>query len=190
MSEQPDWRWCRKCQGLFFAGNPDQGVCPADQHAHDPSQSGYYAVFFDDVSLPTQRGWLPTQRGWRWCRKCQGLFFAGGATQGVCPVGTTLLVESPHDGTQSAHYAVFVGDGFSLPSPNWPPQIGQAGWKWCHNCQSMFFAGNPSQGACPAAPAAEPATDDHAAGDIIPVIAGPHDGSRSEPYTMPWDVVA
>jgi hypothetical protein len=27
------------------------------------------------------------QANWRWCNKCQGLFFAGGATKGVCPKG-------------------------------------------------------------------------------------------------------
>jgi hypothetical protein len=27
-----------------------------------------------------------SQNGWRWCRQCQGLWFAGNRTGGVCPV--------------------------------------------------------------------------------------------------------
>ena len=40
-----------------------------------------------------------TQNGWRWCYKCQGFFFAGNPSQGVCPVGGS------HDASQSANYA-------------------------------------------------------------------------------------
>jgi len=28
---------------------------------------------------------LASQNGWRWCRQCQGLWFAGNRTGGVCP---------------------------------------------------------------------------------------------------------
>jgi hypothetical protein len=35
---QENWRWCNKCQGLFFAGGPNKGVCPAGgEHSHDGS---------------------------------------------------------------------------------------------------------------------------------------------------------
>jgi hypothetical protein len=35
---QANWRWCKKCQGLFFAGNPSKGVCPAGgEHTLDGS---------------------------------------------------------------------------------------------------------------------------------------------------------
>ena len=171
MSGQTGWRWCHKCQGLFFAGNPDQGVCPADQQAHESNQSGKYAVFFDDVSLPFEAGW-------RRCRKCEGLFFTG-IDNGVCPAGTTILVESPHDLSQSGQYVGFLGDG-SLPGiPS--IQIGQGGWKRCTNCQVLFFGGNPSQGACPAAE-----TVGAAHGGGAPVIAGPHEAGP-EGYAVPWD---
>lgn len=26
---QENWRWCKKCEGLFFDGRPTKGVCPA-----------------------------------------------------------------------------------------------------------------------------------------------------------------
>jgi hypothetical protein len=32
-SEQDNWRWCNKCQGLAFAGNPSPGL-PAQLVEH------------------------------------------------------------------------------------------------------------------------------------------------------------
>jgi hypothetical protein len=52
MSTQNGWRWCHKCQGFFFAGNPSQGACPADHQAHDASQSAHYAAVVGDGILP------------------------------------------------------------------------------------------------------------------------------------------
>ncbi len=75
---QPGWRWCRKCQGLFYSLNPIS-VCP-DGVAHDPSGSGPYSLQIGD-SVPG------TQGKWRWCTQCQGLFYTEGASQGVCPAG-------------------------------------------------------------------------------------------------------
>jgi hypothetical protein len=49
---QNDWRWCYKCEGFFFAGNPSQGVCPADGNAHDASQSGKYKLVFEPPPVP------------------------------------------------------------------------------------------------------------------------------------------
>jgi hypothetical protein len=51
MSTQNGWRWCHKCQGFFFAGNPSQGVCPAGG-SHDASQSAHYAALSGEGILP------------------------------------------------------------------------------------------------------------------------------------------
>ena len=40
---QDNWRWCNKCQGLTFGGNPAPGVCPAGG-THDHAGSGNYAL--------------------------------------------------------------------------------------------------------------------------------------------------
>jgi len=45
-SQQRGWRWCSKCQGLFYAGN-NAGVCPAGD-GHDGSGSGSYVVTLGD----------------------------------------------------------------------------------------------------------------------------------------------
>ena len=74
---QRNWRWCSKCQGLWFGGNP-AGPCPAGGK-HVKTGSGNY-------TLATNPG--AGQANWRWCGKCQGLQF-GGNPAGPCPAGGT-----------------------------------------------------------------------------------------------------
>jgi hypothetical protein len=155
MGFQEKWRFCHKCQGLFFSGNPSQGVCPADNQPHDASQSGKYVITFGESVAATPAGTNQfassgQQGGWRFCHKCQGMFFSGNPSQGQCPADTIPVIERtlggphhrPHDASQSGHYAIFFDDGFST--------VGQQKWCFCHKCQGMFFSGNPSQGTCPA----------------------------------------
>jgi hypothetical protein len=41
-SVQGDWKWCHKCQGLYFIDRPNtKSVCPAGG-AHDDQGSGNY----------------------------------------------------------------------------------------------------------------------------------------------------
>jgi hypothetical protein len=118
MPQQSNWQFCKKCEGLFFAGN-NLGVCPAGG-THDDSASGGY-VLSDDLVSGGQSDWLL-------CSQCQGLFFAGN-NLGVCPT---------HSDTGSRDYAL--------------PQLagsGQPGWKFCSKCQGLFFAEN-NLGICPA----------------------------------------
>jgi hypothetical protein len=101
---QAGWHWCGKCQGLFFAGtNPltSGGRCPAGDF-HDDSGSGEYTMMHQALGVG--------QTGWHWCRKCEGLFFAGTnpfASTGRCPAG------SFHDDTDSGEYSLV----------NWLPQL-------------------------------------------------------------------
>jgi hypothetical protein len=55
---QAAWRWCQKCQGLFFSGNPDQGACPAGA-GHDATRSGAYSMRFDPNPPPPKPASLP-----------------------------------------------------------------------------------------------------------------------------------
>ena len=121
---QRNWRWCHKCQGLFFAGNPGP-VCPAGG-AHDQTGSANYRLVQNSPLYPGQSNW-------RWCHKCQGLFFAGHPGS-VCPAG------GAHDRTGSGDY--------SLIHQN-PLAPGQHGWRWCHKCQGLFFGANAGS-VCPA----------------------------------------
>ncbi len=128
MATQSNWRWCHKCQGMYFAGNPSQGVCPKDHQAHDHTGSGNYSLV---QNTPTD----PGQKNWRWCHKCQGLFFAGHTTKGKCPAGAA------HDSAGSGDYSLVQ---------NTPAAPGQQDWRWCPICEGLYFAGNsPSRGVCP-----------------------------------------
>lgn len=42
---QSGWRWCKKCEGLWFAagGAERKGKCPAGD-GHDDADSGQYAL--------------------------------------------------------------------------------------------------------------------------------------------------
>jgi hypothetical protein len=97
MPTQYNWRWCRKCQGLAFAGNGGGGVCPAGgKHVHIGSWN--YNLQQDSPSAVGQCNW-------RWCQKCQGLAFAGSpadpAYPKTCPAG------GKHDHTISSNYCLF-----------------------------------------------------------------------------------
>jgi hypothetical protein len=105
---QAGWRWCLKCQGLFFGLNQAQSVCPAGG-THDGSQSGNY-------SLRTNQTVIAADAQWRWCQKCQGNYHSGpsNSVAGTCPAGAA------HDGSQSAIYAMHLTDRavFTLSDPD------------------------------------------------------------------------
>ena len=121
--EQANWRWCRKCDGMFFGGNPGS-VCPAGG-SHDASASGNYSLVHN---TPSARG----QANWRWCSKCQGLFF-GGNSGSRCPAG------GAHTAAGSGNYTLTQNARLIL----------QDHWRWCRNCQGLFFGGNAGSD-CPA----------------------------------------
>ncbi len=126
--DQPNWKWCNKCQALTFAGNASQGPCPAGGN-HTHVGSGNYVVAFNTGKGPGGQG------DWKWCNKCQGLTFAGNPSPGPCPAGGN------HTHVGSGNYVVVqnVATGDTQPD-----------WRWCHKCQGLTFAGNPTPGKCPA----------------------------------------
>jgi hypothetical protein len=128
-ASQNGWRWCRQCQGLWFAGNPTLGVCPAR------GTIGHDYIFSGDYTLPkaSDDNWgTGGQFGWDWCNRCAGLWYGRNNTS-ACPAG------GGHDGTGSGGYALDVNSGG-----------GQANWRWCQQCQGLWFGGNGTAGVCPA----------------------------------------
>ncbi|GAB2678615.1 hypothetical protein [Nocardia goodfellowii] len=113
---QSGWRWCERCQGLWFQGINQVGVrsvCPSPQFSglpdHVPFGSGFYRL--EDV---THRDGPGGDDKWRWCRKCSGLFNvgddAGGA--GRCPAD-----RQRHDIIGSGRYVLRISTSTRLPSP-------------------------------------------------------------------------
>ncbi|MBB3094321.1 uncharacterized protein YkwD [Actinoplanes campanulatus] len=71
---QPDWRFCGKCNGMFFSGRDgtyyrQNQRCPASG-LHEPM--GFNFVLPHDVP-----GSATAQPDWRFCGKCNGMFFSG-----------------------------------------------------------------------------------------------------------------
>jgi len=67
---QGNWRWCTKCQGLFFNGQ-SRGVCP-NGSVHQVGGVYHY-------TLQTQFG-----GDWKRCGFCEALFYSKGTSR--CPV--------------------------------------------------------------------------------------------------------
>jgi hypothetical protein len=126
MDVESNWRWCYRCQGMFFGGNATFGACPAPGGGpHSDIASGNYTL---------TQGSGSGESDWRWCDRCQGLWFAGNGTSGVCPAG------GGHSDSGSGDYFLIQGSS----------SIGQSDWRWCDRCQGLWFAGNGTSGACPA----------------------------------------
>lgn len=124
---QGNWRWCHKCEGLWFNGHATKGVCPAGG-VHELTGSGNYAL------IDTFPGGA-RQTNWRWCSKCEGLWFAGNVGKGPCPAG------GDHTQAGSGDYAI-VHNTPSVPEQN--------DWRWCTKCQGMWFNGHVTKGVCKA----------------------------------------
>jgi len=92
---QHGWRWCSKCQGLFYGPATAQSHCPAIG-AHDGSSSGDYSIVQNDNSSPGQHAW-------KWCNKCQGLFYGPRMSESRCPSDNGL-----HNDTGSGDYAMLL----------------------------------------------------------------------------------
>lgn len=79
---QSEWRWCNKCNGLFYAGNETNGKC-TDGKEHDGGTSGHYVLRVGVDKSDTADG---VQGNWRRCTKCEGLFYPS-TSGGSCPAG-------------------------------------------------------------------------------------------------------
>jgi hypothetical protein len=127
MPSQTDWRFCHKCDAMFFNGFPGKGQCPAG--------SGHDAAGFN-FNLPHELKETPNaQANWRFCRKCSAMFFDGFPGKGHCQAG-------------GGHEA----SGFNFDLPHDLPQTptAQSSWRFCQKCAVMFFNGFPDKGRCPA----------------------------------------
>lgn len=134
VQRQDGWRWCSKCQGLFFGGLPNAGsaggICPFDRQPHSQAGSASYILNCQSVGAGSQPGW-------RWCAKCQGLFFSLNPGSN-CPAGGTHLKSG--------------GDYFLTQKV--ANAAGQENWRYCNKCNGLFFGGTPTAGTpggkCPA----------------------------------------
>src|SRR5215467_12823797 len=68
--DQNQWRFCNKCQAMFFDGYPNKGRCPAG--GGHVAQGYEFILHHDDNRQRAQ-----TQYHWRFCNKCHAMFWDG-----------------------------------------------------------------------------------------------------------------
>jgi hypothetical protein len=124
---QTDWRFCNKCDGLFYDGSSQKGICP--------SGGGHVSQGFN-FELPfNTAAEHDTQKDWRFCNKCNGMFYDGYPQKGSCPSG-------------SGH--VSQGNNFVLHHDTAASKMAQPDWRFCNKCNGMFYNGYSQKGRCPA----------------------------------------
>lgn len=123
---QNGWRWCNKCQGLWFGPSQAASTCP-EGGTHNNVGSGNYSLVHNATTAPANH-----QSGWRWCSKCQGLWFGPNQAASTCPEGGT------HSLTGSGNYSLGNNAG-----------AGQTDWRWCNKCQGLWFGPNQAASTCP-----------------------------------------
>ena len=124
-AQQGGWRWCNRCQCLFYGDNYTTGWCVRGG-GHNYYGSGNYQPHYD-----YDKG----QDDWRWCYKCQSMWYGGGNNNvSNCPAG------GRHSSSGSGNYTIeYKGD---------PGYKEQPGWRWCNKCYCMCYSGN-GRGYCP-----------------------------------------
>jgi Peptidase family M23 len=135
---QHHWRWCSKCQGLWF-GDAATSICPGNAGGpHSSSGSGDYSLALSVEDI---------QQGWRWCGKCQGLFYAPNGV-GVCKAG------GGHSSAASSNYTLAVDvspvNASGTKQKSVPPDSTgwQGDWRYCKKCGLLWMGANAGS-VCP-----------------------------------------
>jgi hypothetical protein len=121
-AQQSGWRWCNRCECLFYGNNYTTGWC-SEGGGHNYRGSGNYTPHYGSGS---------GQHYWRWCTKCQSLWYGGSSSRGYCSSG------GGHSSDGSGDYRIEYGD---------PKHGEQPGWRWCNKCYCLCYYG--SKGSCP-----------------------------------------
>jgi endonuclease/exonuclease/phosphatase family metal-dependent hydrolase len=146
-SVEADWRYCIKCQGLFYGPNIDKSHCPANDNGRGPhtyikgdiscngSSFNYALVHNMDPQGNLQGNY---QREWRICDNCQGLFYGPYMGNSICPA------------TNGNHH-------FPRDSPNYfllhdlsSSRYFQSDWRYCDRCKGLYYGPYLEKSHCPA----------------------------------------
>jgi hypothetical protein len=128
MPAQRPWRFCIKCNAMFFDGSNNKGACPGGG-GHN-AEGVVFALPHDVPETAT------AQARWRFCRSCFVMFFDSDGPSGFCQADR----ERGHDSSGSIPYV--------LPHDVPASATAQAGWRFCKKCFAMFFPGGAGSG-CP-----------------------------------------
>jgi hypothetical protein len=126
-----NFRWCRRCQGMWRSNAGNNGHCPVDHwwdHSHYQDGSGtYWSTDTHEIvdGVVDTFGFFLL----KWCTTCKGVFFHREPT--FCPNNS-----AGHTASAPAHK---VEATFMSPLSPFPKQ---GGWRRCVRCAGLFFIGN------------------------------------------------
>jgi len=134
------WSSCTRCRGVWFTGNGTRGSCPAG----NIFDGGHHSSGLDLV-LKTREDGGAGQSGWNWCGACQGLWFAGNNSFGVCPGNAYGHRPLSQVGLQPG---VFSSDYVIEDIDHRDRSGGLSGWRWCSKCSGLWDNNSPGS-VCP-----------------------------------------
>lgn len=129
--QQSGWRWCNRCQCLFYGDNYTTGWC-TEGGGHNYQGSGNYTPGYGRRE--------PGQPDWCWCNRCQSMWWGGSSSDGACPADGRRGRGRGHSKDGSGNYHIEYGRN--------PGGRKQQGWRWCRQCYCLCYSGNGS-GSCP-----------------------------------------
>lgn len=106
---QKNWRFCNKCAGLFWNGDPrSSGSCPKDGRGHETNSLNFVLQHNPGEDINNQVGW-------RFCTKCFGLVWTG--QEGIFTWPAPVQVQNAdHPGLPATSHSlglVMFGFGYS-----------------------------------------------------------------------------
>lgn len=127
---QTEFRFCKKCRGLWRASVAGDGVCPAGG-GHFSGDSHTYVVYHYISPQPN------FESDWWLCGNCGVLFWKSPTdpSRGYCPGG------AGHDGANSPNFVL----QYNTP----PTNDQQGGWRYCPKCKGLFRPKDRKRGVCP-----------------------------------------
>lgn len=130
-NEQSEWRYCTKCQSLFYNGYAQKGLCSA---GGNHTAQGYNFTLLYNTAVNSF-----AQKDWRFCDRCYNMFYDGYPDKGTC-MGT------PKEEIPGEHEA----DGFNFILTHDAPESAsaQGAWRYCSKCSMMFYNGYATKGIC------------------------------------------
>src|SRR5215813_7080600 len=128
-------------------------------------------TFSANYNYPNQStGIFYFQLNWNYCVNCRCIFYAPDNHSGSCPM--TGGYHGP--GTSPSNYGIVIDDSFAVPIV--APAYLQSPWRWCRNCNCLYWGNAQSESWCT-----------HNAGGQTNT---PHSSSGSGVYYMPYGLEA
>lgn len=123
--QQSGWRWCNRCQCLFYGDDYTSGWCTRGG-GHNWRGSGNYDPHYDHDD---------GEHDWYWCYRCESMWHGPDHHHDrACPSG------HGHSREGSGNYSFEYGNDYDHDE--------QPGWRRCRRCFCLCYSGH-GNGYCP-----------------------------------------